>query len=419
MFESSEVRDSLAAPVARGLDLFEEALEVLDSMLGTLDPGALDGADAAVGVSFFSTLENMAAAGKALCAARVTETRHWRKTGDRTPAHWLARTTGCSMGEALAATQVPGRLRHLPETDAQFRSGALTLTQTRHITEAALADPGSEARLLETANREPLTVLRAESQRVIAAACEDDEARYRKVHDSRFLRHWTNAAGAFRIDISATPDMGAEVLAALKPVAKRLGRHARRNQCKVAKEALMMDALVELARGTDVEGKSQRPRYSINIRADREAWMRGRTVQGEVCEIEGAGPVPVSVAQRLVEDGVVNEVGMDGDEVVSLVSRSRYIPAAVRRALIARDHVCPVPGCYERDDLQFHHWREDFSKSGRTSLDDLCRPCSFHHDLITRGVMALIGGPGKWQWVPARWVERSRSGADPPVRSSA
>ena len=110
---------------------------------------------------------------------------------------------------------------------------------------------------------------------------------------------------------------------------------------------------------------------------------------------------------------------MEGDDVVSLVSRSRYIPAAVRRALIARDPVCPVPGCYERDDLQFHHWREDFSKSRRTSLDDLCRPCSFHHDQITRGVMALIGGPGKWEWVPARWLKQSRSGSDPPVLSSA
>ena len=42
--------------------------------------------------------------------------------------------------------------------------------------------------------------------------------------------------------------------------------------------------------------------------------------------------LPVSVAQKLVEDGVVNEVGMDGADVVSLVSHSRYIPAAVRRA---------------------------------------------------------------------------------------
>ncbi|HUR49686.1 MAG TPA: hypothetical protein VMY88_09205 [Acidimicrobiales bacterium] len=121
MFDSVPASESGSS--VSGLDLFEVAQEVLESMLGTLEPGALDGRDAAVGVSYFATLENMAAAGKALCAARVAQTRQWRIAGDRTPAHWMARATGCSMAEALAATQVPEKLRGLPETDAQFRAG--------------------------------------------------------------------------------------------------------------------------------------------------------------------------------------------------------------------------------------------------------------------------------------------------------
>ncbi len=414
---SPEVEAVWSGPVAKGLSLFEDALEVLESMLGTLEPAALDGANAAVGVSYFSTLENIAAAGKALCAARVAETAHWRSKGDRTPAHWVARTTGCSMAEALAATQVPERLRRLPQTDRQFRDGELTLTQARHITEAAMADPDAESGLLEMARNESLTVLREQCQRVIAAACTDDEARYQKVHRDRYVRQWTDSAGAFRMDISGTPDAGAEVLAALEPIAKRLGREARRNGCKVREEALRFDALVELCRPKDAEGKPQRPRYTINIRADRSAWLRGYTVGGEICEIDGIGPVPVSVAQKLLEDGVVNEIGLEGDDVVSLVSHSRYIPADVRRSVIARDPVCVFPGCYRRNDLQFHHWTEDFSKSRRTSLRDVCRVCPFHHDLITRGVMVLIGGPGKWDVRLS--PNRHRSGADPPVLSSA
>lgn len=411
-----EALESSSVNARNGLfDLFDKVHASMERTLAGLEPGAASGEEAAVGVALFSIIKNMAAAGEALCAARVADTRHWRLSGDRTPAHWFARTTGSSMGEALAAVQVPERLRTLPATDAEFRAGGLSLSQARHITEAAVADPRAEARLLEIARREPLTVLREECQRVVAAACEDDEARYRKVHEQRYLRTWTGAGGAFRMDISATPDQGAEVLAALRPIAKRLGRRARRDGCKVRREALMFDALVELARGTDAEGKSQRPRTSINITADRAAWLRGKTVPGEKCEVEGGGPIPVSVAQRLVEDGVVNEVGMDGADVVSLVSHSRYIPAAVRRALIARDPMCPIPGCYERDDLQFHHWREDYTKSRRTSLDDLCRPCTFHHDQITRGVMTLRGGPGKWEWLPTAWLKRTQSRAGPPL----
>ncbi|HUR49325.1 MAG TPA: hypothetical protein VMY88_07365 [Acidimicrobiales bacterium] len=408
------------ADVSRGstdadFEVLEDVTEWLGIVVRGLEPGALDGPGAATGVAVFAAIENMAAAGKALCATRVARTRHWRIAGDRTPAHWVARTTGCSIAEAMAATQVPERLGALPETDAQFRAGGLTLAQTRHITEAASADPRSESHLLELAHREPLPVLRDHCQRVIAAACEDDEARYRKVHDGRYLRSWTNAEGAFRMDISGTPDAGAEVMAALEPIAKRLGRQARRNGCTARKEALLFDALVELCRGKDADGNVQRPRFSINITADRDAWLRGRTRSGEKCEIDGAGPIPVPVAHALVDDGVLNEVGMEGPDVVSLVSRSRYIPANVRRAVIARDPVCIWPGCYQRKDLQFHHWRDDFSRSRRTSLDDLCRACTFHHDLVTKGFAKLIGGPGKWDVIIDARQNRMRTGADPPA----
>lgn len=169
----------------------------------------------------------------------------------------------------------------------------------------------------------------------------------------------------------------------------------------------------------DESGQSLRPRVSINIRADRDAWLRGRTRPGETCEVDGGGPIPVSVAQSLVEDGEINLVGMDGGDVVSLVSHSRYVPADVRRALIARDPMCVVPGCYERENLQVHHWRTDFVKSRRTSLDELCRTCEFHHGLMTRGHVVLQGGPGRWEFLSKVWLNRITSGADPPVAAAS
>ncbi|HUR49684.1 MAG TPA: hypothetical protein VMY88_09195 [Acidimicrobiales bacterium] len=101
------------------------------------------------------------------------------------------------------------------------------------------------------------------------------------------------------------------------------------------------------------------------------------------------------------------------------MSHSRYIPANVRRAVIARDPVCVWPGCCRRNGLPFHHWTEDYSKSRRTSLADLCRLCSFHHDLLTKGYAKLVGGPGKWDVLLSVQQRRGRSGADPPVLSSA
>ena len=40
----------------------------------------------------------------------------------------------------------------------------------------------------------------------------------------------------------------------------------------------------------------------MNVRVDHSAFLRGHTEAGEVCEIAGVGPIPVSVAQRLADD---------------------------------------------------------------------------------------------------------------------
>ena len=118
--------------VGRIFQLIEEADELLESAVRRLEPGALDGQSAAMGVVFLNAIAKKAAAGMALCAARAAEAREFRRCGDRTPAHWLARVTGVSMAEALAALQVPDRLRALPETDKAFRDGELSLAQARH-----------------------------------------------------------------------------------------------------------------------------------------------------------------------------------------------------------------------------------------------------------------------------------------------
>lgn len=379
-------------------DVLEDAHAWLRLVVSDLDPGSLSGEDAATGVVFFAELEKLAAAGKAFCASRVKESGYWRRQGDRTPAHFIARVSGCSMAEARAATEVPERLRRLPTTDGQVRDGRLTLTQARYITEAAEADPSSESRLLAMAQREPLGTLREECLRVKAAACVDDEARYRAIHAGRYLRHWTDSSGAFRLDGSMTPDAGAELLAALKPLRRELGLATRKRGCRERREALAADALVELCRGTDAEGKRVRPRVNINVRVDSSAWTRGRTEPGEICEVDGAGPIPVSVAERLAE-GRVNPVDLNSAEVVSISTTSRYITAPLRRALIVRDPTCVVAGCYERDELEIDHV-EERGNGGPTSLSNLCRLCRYHHGLKTHRGWKLTGSGNSRSLLP-------------------
>jgi hypothetical protein len=78
------------------------------------DPDRVSAADAARVVEDAAAIKNMAATVEALAAARVAETELWKRDGDRSAAHQLARTTGTSIGQAqgtLKAAQRSGICR--------------------------------------------------------------------------------------------------------------------------------------------------------------------------------------------------------------------------------------------------------------------------------------------------------------------
>src|SRR5436189_189042 len=109
----------------------------LREIVGALEPEALS-ADAAVGlVDTFVTLEKLVAAGKALAARRVAASNLWRGAGERSAAHWLARRSGVSIGNAMATLETAARLPELPGVDRAVRAGELSAVQANEIASAA------------------------------------------------------------------------------------------------------------------------------------------------------------------------------------------------------------------------------------------------------------------------------------------
>src|SRR6266508_662446 len=82
-------------------------------------------------------IKNMAATVEALAAARVAETALWKRAGERSAAHQLARTTGTSIGQARETLQAARRLQDLPATAEAARRGELSVAQVAVITDAA------------------------------------------------------------------------------------------------------------------------------------------------------------------------------------------------------------------------------------------------------------------------------------------
>ncbi len=245
----------MSHPLLSVVGMFDRTLDTaearIDEVLAKLEPEVLDSRDAKTLLERSTVLERKCAAIKALAARKVAESGAWRSSGERSAANWMAKATGTSVGQALGVLKTAEALKELPSVDRSFRAGKLSEVQVKEVASAASAAPRAEKQLLKAAATEDLASLRDTCARVRAAALPDEKARYEDIRKRRRLRHWSDPDGAFRLDALLTPDAGAAVLAALKPVAERIRYENARQGVRNGDDANLSDALVE-SRSTPV-----------------------------------------------------------------------------------------------------------------------------------------------------------------------
>ncbi len=385
--------------------LLDRVAADLRGMLAGLDPERLTGPDADRLLGRFAEVERLAAAGKLLAARRVESSNSWRRGGQRTAAAHVAQVTGTGLGPAINTLKTARRLGSLPATDKAVRDGALSEEQAREIAGAAALVPEAEQELVDAAGKQPMNVLKLRCRRVRATA-DDQAQRYDRLRRTRYLRHWTDDQGAVRFDARLTPDDGARVVEAIRAEAARHGRKLSLAGSREPADALAADALLTLTAGPsygptrpgDPVGTGRRgPGTMVHVRVDHAALVRGRVDPGEICEIPGIGPIPVTVARRLASDAILSVLVTDGVDVLAVGHAGRTIPAAVRRALAERDPVCVVPGCDATDALEIDHI-VPFVDGGETALSNLARLCRWHHYLKTHHGHRLRRVGAEWEW---------------------
>jgi hypothetical protein len=377
-------------------DRIERALAELKAVVAELEPTRLQTTDAARMVELFAQGERICTAGRVLVAVRAEESGAWRAEGYSSAAAWMAAKTGSSMSAAFSSLDAACRLDELPATEAALRAGKLSGAQLCELSAAASASPAAEDHLLRTAAVRPLSGLRAECQRVRAAARPDESAVAARIHRSRHLRRWADPEGAFCFGGRTTNEVGAGFWAAIEAEADALFEAARGEGRREPTEAYLLDAVVNLVTG---ESSGAAPK-AVNVMVDHAAWARGRTEEGELCEISGVGPIPVASAQAMAGDAFVKVLVGDGTDIQRVAHMGRTIPVHVRSALIARDARCVVPGCEVTKGLEIDHWQVPFSEGGSSELWNLCRICHRHHYEKTHCGAILAGGPGGWTWTP-------------------
>jgi hypothetical protein len=363
--------------------MFDTATQVrkqLADLVAEFEPRLLGGAGARRMLDLFSEIKRLASAGETLAATRVAETESWRDGADRSAAHWLARRTGTSVGEAQAKLDTAAKLAELPVTSEAWRAGRLSDQQVRHIADGATADPRAEHDLLELVGRESLKELQTESRR--AQAVDDEEGRQARIHRRRNLRVWSEPDGTFRLNLSTTAVAGSQILTALAPFKDAAYEHARADGRRESYDAYAADALLAMANAAAGAGESVRSNVKAILVVDVAALKRGRVEHGETCEIRGVGPVSVPEARKLLPDATLAVIVKDGVDIQNVTHLKRRTTAHQRTVLEYLGLVCCEQGC-DRTDIEIDHTIA-WAITHHTRIDELAARCHFHHKEKTR-----------------------------------
>ncbi|HUD17982.1 MAG TPA: HNH endonuclease signature motif containing protein [Acidimicrobiales bacterium] len=147
------------------------------------------------------------------------------------------------------------------------------------------------------------------------------------------------------------------------------------------------------------------PACSVVVRVDLAALLRGHARDGELCEIDNQGPIPVPMARDLANDSFLRLVFHQAGDIRAVSHLGRTINRCLRTALVHRDTTCVVPGCGVSFGLEVDHL-VPFAEGGPTELDNLALLCHHHHYLktyenwvLTRTGTDDTGGP-RWWFAP-------------------
>lgn len=312
----------------------------------------------------------------------------WKACGNSDCAEWLNWRCGISRTTAQEKVRIAKALSVLPQIDEAFKRGDLSYSKVRALTR--VASEVNETELLDFA----LGVSAAQLETYCRRLRNGDVA---SVDDARRLRESRSLIRYFREDGSGTlsvelPREELElVLKALEQVAGILPEDSTGSL--FAKGA---DALVQMAKDTLTGNQVGNP---AGLAGKGSTGPRGTTadlyqvvVHVDASALDGQGgesDLPVATVRRLCCDGSVMPLIETTDrQPLSVGRKRRVVPAAIRRAVDARDRTCTFPGCHHDKWLEYHHI-EHWADGGETSVANLTLLCSHHHALIHENGFSL------------------------------
>jgi len=300
-------------------------------------------------------------------------------------AHWLSWKCSIGLVAAREKVRVARALETLPLISEAMRVGKLSYCKARAITRVATAE--NESLLLSIAENGTVThverTVRLFQRHERAQELETANAR----HEDRYAQCYFDERGQLIIRAQLPPEQGAIFMKALEAASAALweGENASREasphrEDAAARKADALTLMAETVLAHGPSGTAAGDRHLVTVHVAEEV-LRDPSVAG-ACHIEGQAPLPPATVRRLCCDGSLITVVEDADGAPQSVTRkTRAVPAALRRALEARDGGCRFPSCTHRRFVDAHHivhWAD----GGDTTLDNLTLLCRRHHRFL-------------------------------------
>ena len=299
----------------------------------------------------------------------------WLKWGLANCAEWLHYRCDLSMNTAREKVRVAHALKMLPNIAVAFASGRLSYSKVRAMTR--VAGSHNESELLSFALS--TTTARVEERcRELKCGTVDSLDAAQRAFANRSLRVTRNAErGTMTMTVELPMETGELVEKALDKA--RDDSMARVEFIDESWSARQADALVSISSsylsGNAGQTRNTSDDYLVTIHVDQSALANG----------DGRSSLPIESVKRLCCDGHAVVIGEDENgEPLNIGRKTRSVPTAIKRALLARDKSCAFPGCHHRRFVDAHHIQH-WSAGGETSLDNLMLLCSQHHKLVHEG----------------------------------
>ena len=329
------------------------------SMLAAVDPHA-DEAALIEQIAWLERVKSAASAGQARAAAALDEKRRADEAAAGVPKATQGR--GLASEVALARRDSPVRggrhlglakalVHEMPHTLAALECGALSEWRATLIARESACLEVEDRRRLDAELCADVSKLDGMGDARITAAAKEIAARL----DAQAVVDRAAKAEADRtVTIRPAPDCMV-YLTALLPVRQGVGVYAAlKRQADTtfddrSRGQVMADTLAERVTGRAADEPEP---VALNlVMSDQALWGQDNAP----AVLEGYGPIPASLAQRLMRDAVVDKRSLatlrrlyrhpKSGSLVGMESRSRLFPKGLAAFIGVRDRTCRTPYC--------------------------------------------------------------------------